>query len=113
MIADPIEMLHRLGREYWGVVLCASSPHGRELFQQAKNPGVGDWVMETSTSYTTGMKQHRGKTLDCSDTIGILLRKYSDGGLIHTIDGRRFNWTNASFIRLPIPVGDVNESGGG
>jgi len=103
---DPIQMLHAMGRAYWSAVLCASgSEKGRELFREADNPEVGDWVMETSTAYFVADGQREAR-----DAIGIMLRKTSGGAVIRTIDGRVFNWDNAGFIKLPIPIGVQAES---
>lgn len=118
--------LERLAKELaqsihraWELSL-AGHKAAHDSFEQMKAVSVGDMVVETSTFYnvaTDGKWRGQGSVLD---TVGILDEvaqekveiaewdEEADGPwptetvyYILTLDGRRYRWVNANFVRAP------------
>ena len=114
---EPVRLLKGCAYELYSASLCAGPQHIRDLFEELRNPQVGDIVMETTT--------HRMPKRDPLEGIGRLVsvtrepiytpEGWKEAGAeegepipterVWTIalifdDGRLFRWRNADFIKV-------------
>lgn len=103
----------------WSLSL-TGTPRAHESHEYMRAPAVGDMVLETSTYWGSRAAK---PPLNYLDSVGLLEEITSepvpmewdekeDGPhpkekvhYIRTLDGRRFRWVNASFVRSPRQIG--------
>jgi hypothetical protein len=111
-----VEMLKNSAYHLWRASLCAGPPHIADLFNELKDPKVGDIVAETSTMWRGGnVLESVGMLISITREPMYTLEDWkksgaSDGEAIplETVyalrlvfdDNREFRWRNASFIKV-------------
>lgn len=111
-----LELLYTFAENWHSLLAANNCPRVNAIAERARHPQVGDLVFETT---------HRlgARNADMAATLGVLLAvedrplyaaeewdEATEGKpcptetvyVLRTLDGRRFTWTNASIIALPV-----------
>jgi hypothetical protein len=113
---DLVGLLKGCAYELWRASLCAGPQSIHNLFEELKNPKVGDLVMETSTHCMQGRDplEGIGRLVGVTQEPMCTTEAWKEGGgegepipmeTVYTIalvfdDGRLFRWRNAMFIKV-------------